>query len=360
MLIHTIDGETMAPAVTLNPDGSFKHKGVFVDDNRIASMRHFFAQNPGILGFGAWSQYGAKDDNAALAFAIPQLAFLEKKVFARKYQPLKHEELLGSVIDYSAGPGRASIQYQVIDAVGQGRRVSGRGNDIPKVDVAAAMKSFRVEHGGLAYDFTTQELRASAYLQAPLPDLKLKAAIVGFRQHMNLVALQGEIDFQGLFNNSLVPEITRPSGSPWASATANTIISDFITAMATVKINTADTDVPTKVVMPIATEQLLLQPSAIGSGAGTSLSMSIKEYLQKIYPQVSFHTADELKILGNGGVNRMVFFNPIDENMVDHIPMTQQFLAPQLVNLEINVPSEYEYAGLEIRRPLTVLYMDGV
>lgn len=330
-----------------------------VDDNRYASFDYFFRTHPDLLGNGAGGQYGkptARDAVEAQAFAVSQLAYIEPGVFERQYVPLMYEKLLGGTISYAAGEWAQSVEYQLVDYVGMGKRMSPAANDMPFADVAYARISHPVAYGGEGYYYSQEDIRTSAYLQRPLSNEKLLAANNGFRRHMNVVALSGEAgsNFTGLFNNGSVTAANRPSGAVWDAATADTIIADITAGLVAVQTATVNNDFPTKIALPISSFALLLKPRSTNSDS------TILEFIKRIYPNLEITAVYELGTAGAGGTKRMVFYNPNNQNIIFHIPMPIKFLAPQMDVLRVVVPGEYKYAGLEIRRPPTAYYMDGI
>jgi len=330
-----------------------------VDDNRYASLDAFFRNHPDILGNGAGGAYGrssARDAVEAQAFVVSQLAWNEPGVFERQYQPMMYETLLPGVISYAAGEWAQSIEYTLVDYVAMGRRMSPAANDMPFADVAYARISKPVAYGGEGYFYNQEELRIAAYLQRPLPTDKLNAANIGFRRHMNKVALQGETssNFTGLFNNASVTAANRPSGAVWDAATADTIIADITAGLTAVQVATVTNDFPTHIALPVSSAALLLKPRS------TASDTTVLEFIKRLYPGLTITAVTELVTLGAGGTKRMAFWNPGNDNMKFHIPMPIKFLAPQMDVLRVVVPGEYKYGGLEIRRPATAYYMDGI
>lgn len=327
------------------------------DPDRVAHFNHFFTANPGILGMGAGGRYNrgtAKDATEAQAFAVSQLAYVEQLTYARQYQPVLFETLLPGVINYSAGEWAQSVEYQIVDYSGMGKRMSPASNDVPFADVAYARKAIPVAYGGVGYFYNQEELRTSAYLGRPLPTEKLKAAMNGYRRHINVVALSGEAasNFTGLFNNASVT-VSTPAAA-WSGATADQIISDFTKGVSAVQAATFNNSTPSKVGVPITQFGYLLKPRS------TASDTTVLSFVKSIYPGLEVYPIAELATAGAGAVTRMVFWSPDDDNMVLHVPMPLRFLAPQPDVLRIVVPGEYKYAGLEIRRPSTVYYIDAI
>lgn len=340
-------------------DGARQKVSANVDPNRYAIWDAYLRSQPAILGHGAgndWNRPSARDAVEAHNFAISQLAYHEQKVYERQYQPRLFEKLLGKVIDRSAGPAAETVIYDVVDYVAMGRRISPAGNDMPFADAAYAQVAMQIAHGGEGYYYNTQDVRRAAFTGRSLPQLKGKAAVEGYLNHINVVALVGETasNFTGLFNNGSVTAANRPSAAVWDAATADTIVADFMSGMTAVHVATKTNSMPTNVAVPVTSYQLLLKPRS------TNSDMTILAFLKATYPGLEITPAMELETLGAGVTKRVVYFTPDDENMVLHIPMGITFGAPQPKMLRIEVPGEYRYGGLNIRRVLTARYMDGV
>lgn len=337
-----------------------------VEDGRYAEMERFIRGNRNIFtsngGGGNWGRGSAQDATEAESFSIGQLTYLEQKAFARWYNPLKYETVLAGCFDYSAGPQAKAVDYLVSDGVGIGRRMSPGANDVPMVDVAYAKVTIPVQSGGIGYDYTQEDLRTSAFLRQPLSNTKQVQSVLAYKRHMNFVALQGEAasNLKGLYNNASATAAARASGAVWDSATADTIVADIIDAYSKFRTGTGGNEVPTKIIFPLSTRNLLYKPRSTVSD--TTIQKFIEDTLNvTIEDDIALDTvALGGAGLGAGATKRVVFLNPQNDNIVFHIPMPLQFLAPQLQGYRVMVPAEYKYAGLEVRRIQTVRYMDTV
>lgn len=359
MKIHVKDH---APELTdktiVNMDDGYV--SVEVDDDRYATLSEFVRNNRtaiigGAAGGRPWNRGTAKDATEAESFAIGQLTYLEAKAFARWYQPLRYEEILAGCIDYSAGPQAKAVDYLVSDGVGVGKFLNPGASDIPMVDVAFAKNTIPVGLGGIGYDYTTEDLRTSAFLGQPLPMRKQSEAIMAYKRHANRIALQGDAgkNFKGLYNNAGVTAANRLSGAVWGAATGDTIVADIIDGYQAYRTATGGNEVPTDIIFPLSSRNVLYKPRSTVSD--TTIQKFIEETLK-----VTVHDDIALEALGSGATKRVVFCNPKNDNVVFHIPMPIQFLAPQLMGLRVVVPAEYKLGGLEVRRIQTVRYMDGV
>ncbi len=346
--------DTSSPNFELAGDGVVR---AHLDDQRYSEWGHFVRSNRERFGAGdlnrMWGRGNARDATEAESFVIGQLTYLEQKAIEAWYTPMRYQEVLAGCIDYSAGPWAKAVNYKVSDQVGIGRRIAPGATDLPMVDVAYALVNVPVELGGVGYDYTMEDLVTSSFLGQPLPESKQRAAVEAYYRHMNVVALQGELNFKGFYSNSGVTAANRTSGAVWDAATATTIISDVIAAVGAYNAGTKGNMKPRLMIVPLTTEQLLYKTDA------SLFGKSIKVYLEETLG-LTIMSDFLLEAAGSGATKRVVFANPTKDNNVLHIPRPIQFLSPQMEGLRVVVPSSYKYAGDEVRRVITVRYMDGV
>lgn len=337
---------------------------VTVDEARFNAFDSLRA-NPafGSLLIGDGSQIRARDAQEALAFIVSQLAYTESQVFERQYQPMQYEQLLP--ISYEAGEYADSIRYEIYDYAGRGKRTSGKGKDINLVDVAYADKSFPVMNGDIGYDYTTEELRRTAFLRRPINERKLAAAIDGYRRHMNDVGLFGEPSsgITGLFNNANVPQGNAPVGA-WQTGpkTPAQILADINAIILNIWTNTAYNDQVTDIVMSPARYAYIASTARSDNSDKTILQYIKENNVAKVErgQDIRFQPGFGLDTAGAGGTHRMMAYVKSDTRVVMHVPLALRFLAPQLLGLSVQVPGEYKYSGVEFRYPKSAYYMDGI
>ena len=329
--------------------------------NAFDSLRSSAALAQLIIGDG--QMINTRDSQEALAFIVSQLAYTESQVFERQYTPMQYEQLLP--ISYEAGEYADSIRYEIYDYAGRGKRSTGKGRDINLVDVAYADKSFPVVSGNIGYDYTTEELRRTAFLRRPISERKLNAAVDGYRRHMNDVGLFGETSsgFTGLFNNASVPQGNAPVGA-WQTGpkTPAQILSDINTLILNVWSNTAYNDQVTDIVMA-PTRYAYIGSTARSDNSDKTVLQYVKENnIAKVERgiDIRFQPGFGLDTAGSGSTARMMGYVKSDTRLVMHVPLPLRFLAPQLLGLAVQVPGEYKYSGVEFRYPKSAYYMDGI
>lgn len=308
-----------------------------------------------------------KDAPEALGFLVSQLTHIENGVFEKGRQPMQYQSLVP--VSTEAGEYAQSITYEMYDYSGRGRKTSGKGKDINRVDVAYGQKTFQVFHGNVGYDYTQEELRVSAYLRKPLNERRAAAAMEAYERHINDVALNGEAEsgITGLFNNATVPQANVPNGaaaSPlWANKTPLEILKDFNTAFTTVWSNTQYNEMPNgAVIAPDQYSYIATTPVSSTQPDKTILAYVKENCLpkQQANIDVDIQPGWALKGGGAGGTNRFMVYTKSNTKLVMHLPLPFRFLAPQPVGLSVEVPGEYKYSGVEFRYPKSAAYFDGI
>lgn len=312
------------------------------------------------------NRLGAKDAQEALFFLISQLAYTEAGLFERYYQPMQNKEFIPQ--DYSAGEWADVIRWEIYDRVGKAKRINPASDDIPTVDVFYSEGTQNVQQGAVGYEYTTQELRATAFLRRPISERKMAAAVEAYERYISEIGLLGETisNITGFLNNASVAHAVSPSGLAWTAASGITpiqLLGDFNYGLYQVYANSSYTTVPDTVALPPAAWQYVNSTPAAGT-TGTFVS-SLLEFLLKNNYAKTLGVNLEVKpcfdavTAGASSATRTVYYRKTDQDLVQHVPMPLRFLAPQLVGLKVKVPGEFRYAGTIVRRVPSFYYQDG-
>lgn len=308
------------------------------------------AGSPGML---------TNDAPEAMAFVVSQLAHVEATVYKREHQALQYKELVP--IDTSAGDYATSVVYQMYDYAGRGKRHSGRGKDIPKVDVAYAQKTLPIVLGVIGYDYSTEELRQSAFLRKPLDTSRAEAAMDAYERHMNDVALFGEEELTGLFNNPYVP-VVAPSVTDWIGKTPAQVLAAFNALIVQGWTNTNYIEMFNTILLPGTVLAWLASTPRSDNSDMTILEYIKENNIAKTERSITLdiRTGFGLDTAGTGGTKRAMLYNKDPGKVKMHIPMPIKFLPPQANGLLFEVPGEYKYGGVEFIYPKSALYADGL
>lgn len=307
------------------------------------------------------------DAPEALAFLTSQLAYVEARIYEKKRQPMQYQQLVP--ISTEAGEYAQSIEYEIYDYAGRGKKHSGKAGDIPRVDVAYGRKTLPVSLGSIGYDYTTEELRVSAFMRRPLNERRASVAMEAYERHMNDVALNGEAEsnFEGLFNNSTIPSgnaaTKAATGTTWAVATPMEILKDVNDAILSVWSATQYNEtVDTVAIAPDQFAYISTTPLS-----STFPNKTILQWLKEVNlskternVEVNFVAAYGLKGAGALGTDRFMVYVKQEDRVKMHLPMPVRFLAPQLEGLSVFIPGEYKYGQTHFYYPKSARYVDGI
>jgi hypothetical protein len=310
----------------------------------------------------------AQDAQEALVFFVSQLTYEETEMQARYYVPMQYKDFVP--ISTAAGPWADSITYYVYDKVGNAQFASTAANDIPYVDVAFAQKTFGIHSATVGYKYTQDELRKSAYLKRPLPELRQQVAIEASERLINTTMLLGNTNknLTGLYNNATVTHAATPSTKKWdgtdgTPATVAQILSDFAFGLYSTWLASGFNVVANAVLIPPGAYQYL----SVTPASPTIPTVTILQYLamnnlytQKTKQPLMIDAGFDLATAGASGVGRAVFYDKNPTTLIGHIPMPLQFLAPQYDGIDVKIPGEFKLSGVEVRRVTNMYYMDGV
>lgn len=351
MRIQTIDS---AGNRVIGRDG---RPGFDFDDNRVQALDDFVKHLAPTIGLTA-------RDGEPLFHLVSQLAYQEVEAYEKDYEPRQYENMLGACVTSEAGPWAETVNYYVKDRTGRGQRVNAEGTNMPMAGVSLAQFATPVAPGGIGYEYDVQSLVAAAQLGRPLPADKQSAAIEGYKDHMNDVALKGETEsnYLGLYNQTGVTAQTRLSGAVWTSATADTIIADINEFLGNLYTNSKTASWAEVLSLPPSIVSLLLKPR------GTSSDTNVLKWIvdNNIATQMMgkplkiVQGGSMLETLGGSSSKRMVAFTPKRDNCVLHISMPIRFMAPQLFMLKVIVPGMYRYGGFDMRKVYSARYCDGL
>lgn len=306
------------------------------------------------------------DAAEGLAFLTNELAYTESMIKIY-YQPMQYDKALAGCIDTSAGAHVTSIEYDIMDQIGNAQDADSSAVDTPFTDVAYKRVTFGVSHAKVGYQFTQQEARTSAFLKRPLTTDRLQTAVDAYQRKLNADALLGNSlkNYTGLLNNASVTHAVTPSTTTWKAGggTFAQILSDFQFGMHAVYSASGFNKVPTAVGLPpLAYEYMDVTPAS-----ATFPNKSILQYIREnnlcksvLGRDLDIYSLFDAATAGASSSGRAVFYVREPDTMKFHITMPLQFLTPQLVDVYIKVPGEFRRSGVAVKRVTNVYYMDGV
>lgn len=301
----------------------------------------------------------------ALGFLVEQTAYIEPQVYETQYPTIQYPNLIP--VDNSAPEWTKSITYYSTDKVGEAQWFHASAKDIPVADVSRAKYEAGVSMAGIGYMYDLEEIAQAMQLGINLTTDRADAARRAYEEFVDERLLTGDTDkgWTGLLNEAVNVTVIEAAGADtsWGAKDGDAIIKDVNDALSgiwtsTLQIEMADT--------------VLLPPSAAALIATKRLDdmveISVFDWLRKynVYTMqtgqpLNFATCRGLETAGSESGGRMVVYRKDPQVLKAHIPMPHRFLpAYQDGPVRFVVPGIFRFGGLDIRRPKSIRYVDGI
>lgn len=304
----------------------------------------------------------------ALSFLVSQTTYIEPQVIRMRYPELNYAQFVP--VDSAANEWAKSITFFSVDMVGQADWFNHMARDVPLADIMRAKHETGIEMAAIGYRYTLEELGQAMLL--PGTNLTIERAAAARRAYEEMVhnvALYGDARKQwfGLTNNPL-PAIVNQSSS-FASLVAGGTPGDIAAIMqaingllANIWQSSATVEMADTLLLPLSTMTLLSMTQL------TNTTMNLMQWIR----QNNLYTSETgqplmirgvrgLDTAGASGTGRAIAYRRDPDVLKMHIPMTHRFLPVwQTGPIVFDVPGIFRLAGLEIRRPGAIRYMDGL
>ena len=301
-----------------------------------------------------------KTADDGLAFFLSQLTSVEARIYEVKYRNIVYQNFVP--VDTSDPEWVDDITYISFDAVTMGKFIGANAKDLPQSDITASKSLIPVFYGGNSYSYSLDELRKSQALQRPVDVAKAQASRRGFEEHAQKVAFFGDLarNVTGLFNNANIASDT--SSVDWATATGQEIVSDANDFLFGVWSNSAEVHVPGVLLLP-SSKWSQISTKRMDSGTDTTVLSFLRA--NNLYTDVTGQPLTimpnlELETAGAASAPRMMSYELNDENLTMKMPMPWRTVTPQPEGLQITVPGEYKFGGVEFRYPGSAAYRDFI
>lgn len=299
------------------------------------------------------------DSNESIFFAR-QLEHIKAKAYDVVYPEFMALQLIP--VSTEAGPGASSITYQQFDRVGLAKIVAFYGDDLPRSDVKGAEFTAKVRSIAGSFGYNLQEIRSAVMAKRDLTGMKANAARKSNDQLVNQIAWFGDTanGLNGLLYADNVTKGSLTTGT-WMTATAAQIVADVNKLISDMIALTKGVEVPDTLLMPV--DRYARIASLIYT---TASDTTVLEFLQKVWPNISFKAVPELGALATvpstgaaGPVAVVVLYKMSAEKLTLEIPQTYEQLPVQERNLEFVVPTHSRCGGVIVYYPLSVSIGEG-
>lgn len=313
-------------------------------------------------------RYYTRDEmQAALSFLVQQSSVIEREVLKIEYPDVQYPSLVP--VDTSAPEWASSVTYFSLDRAGRAAWFAGHAKDMPLADVAREKHEETIRTAGIGYEYDLEELGKAMLMQVDLPTEKAEAARRGAEEFVDEIALRGDDEkaIEGLINNSSVTVVNAAysgtgNSSTWDDKTADQILADVNDALTGVFTNSLQVEIADTILLPL-TMFTKISTMRIPDTTMTVLQWIIMHnvYTQQTGQPLTIRAVRGLEVAGEGGVGRMVAYRRDPRVLKMHLPMPHRFFPVyQTGPIIYSVPGLLRVAGINVRRPRAMRYIDGI
>lgn len=304
------------------------------------------------------------DDAQSIYFAR-ELEHIKSREFNVQYAVPKLFSLVP--VDNTSPVGAQAATYRVYDKQHRAKIIAERADDIPKVNVTGKEVSYGFRDIASAYELTFNEIKAAAFTGKSLEPRLLETVKDSILREMDQIGWFGNVTYNipGWLNN------TNINSAPVAGADANArrwfdanrvavktpdqILSDLNSAVDYVITNTKGVEEVDTIVLPLG-HWRYIQETARSATSDTT----ILEYFHNANPGVTVTWANELTGTFTGNTNGMIAYKKNPDKIYQEIPEFFEQIAPQVVNLHVDVICVGRYGGVHIPYPSSQVFRYGI
>lgn len=309
-----------------------------------------------------------QDAQSALSFMVQQASYIEPEVYRIQYPEIQYPTLVP--VDTSGDEWAKAITFFSLDQVGQAAWFHHMADDLPFADIIRNQYQVQLEMAGVGYYYTLEEVAQTQRI----PNLNLtaeraNAARRAYEEFMERITFFGDTtkNWTGLCNDTNVTAGTATAdgtgSSPlWSTKTADQIIRDVNQILTAVYTGSATVEMADTVLLPVASFTLLATTRVPNTTASTlGWLQEFNTYSAITGQTLTIRAVRGLETAGAGATNRMIAYRRDPAIVKLHVPMPHKFLSVmQVTPLRFDVPGIFRTGGIEIRRPGSVRYLDGI
>lgn len=289
-----------------------------------------------------------------------QLEYVETQVFEQDYPELIGRDLIPVKSDIPSGA--ETYTYYEMDKRGAAKIISDYANDLPRADCFGRANTSFIKSIGDSYGYNLQEIRAAQMAKMQLDTCKAEAARQAIEEKIDKIAQIGDTahNLLGLLNQPNVSLYTVPNGaaaSPlWTMKTPDEILKDLNGMAIAVYDSTLGIEFIDTLILPPKQYGLIASTPRSEHSDTTILKFFLSQtpWVKAVVPWYA------VKGAGAGGTDRMVGYRRDKRCLELLIPQEFESLPPQPEGLSWIVPCHARSGGVIVRKPLSIVYGDGI
>ena len=264
-------------------------------------------------------------------------------------------------------PGALNVVYRTRDIKGTGNFVNGSSRNIPRVGQVIGQVTVPILDAAVGFTLMDAEARRYAFayqgsLAQDFGGIMKRAA----EYHLERGWFFGDTDANFLPYLDY-PTVTKVAlAATWANGTPADWVASINDNMTTLWKNSKTVHLPDTVELPLDKFSMLTQAFVIGAGTA-GVAVSALKYIEEnnIYTQLTKKPLNikALRYLDGAGVgatNRMIIKDSNPANYMLPLPLPYQLTQPVPIPLGVEGFAEYVFGSFHVKRPLAMLYVDGL
>lgn len=318
--------------------------------------------------------YGNNTGVNALDVAFSIHADVDKQFYDVEYPDKEWYQIVDKAqIKTDVNPGATSYSYITRDRKGSAAFINNGGNNnIPMVAQTIGAVQVPVAYAAVGAEITQEDARQYAFgmngdLAADLGET-MRDAMDNLLES-TVVFGDSNLGFEGWINYTGVNVQTAAAGASgqttWTSKTAQEIVNDINTALATVWTDSKNIFKPLDVFIPMKQFAILAETPMVINGTG--LAQTALEYISKnniMYrvtgQELRVHPSRYLEGAGTAGGDRMVIMDRSEKNQVLPMPLPYNLSQPVPEALGAKWYAEAKFGSYHVRQAGSMLYVDGI
>ncbi len=269
--------------------------------------------------------------------------------------------------------GAETYSYKIMTAVGEAAILANGGDDIPMVNVYAEKRVGEIRTIVDGYRYTVEDLEAAQFAGTSLDASMALYAREIIEYKLDILGYEGSTEFNllGLLNHPNVPSGTvaadgnqngGSNSTRWIHKTAEQIYRDLTAFGRSPRVATNGVEFFDTIAMTEDAYNIIAETPYPSASAASETILSFYLRTQSVNPKgvKRIVSAPYLAGKGTGGTGMLVGTRKLPQKLKYHLVMDFTQEAPQQDNFAIKVPCRARTGGVQLSKPLSVGYRDGI
>ena len=311
---------------------------------------------------------GGQATVTAAELVVSQYDQVQSEFMDVKYPEVLYDsEFAEASVKTDINPGALNVVYRTRDVRGTGNFVNGSSRNIPRVGQVIGQVTVPILDAAVGFTLMDAEARRYQFayqgsLAQDMGGIMKRAA----EYHLERGWFFGDTDANFLPYLDY-PTVTKiPAAQTWANGTPADWVQSIQDSIATMYANSKTLHLADTVELPITKFSMLTQAFVIGAGTA-GVAVSALKYLieNNLYTALTgkplgVKCLRYLEGAGVAGGDRCIIKDSNPANYMLPLPLPYQLTQPVPIPLGVEGFAEYIFGSYHLKRPLSMVYLDGI